>query len=83
MPTLCEECDNVHPETRKRSPTQWLCIKFPRLQGQGFVAPNVWTDQEPFMRAMGINGGACPMFKPARNGQRELNIDRTHTKETT
>lgn len=70
--TLCEECDNVHPETRKRSPTSWLCVKFPRLAGQGFVAPRVWTDQEPFMRCVGINGGKCPMFKSARNGQLEM-----------
>lgn len=71
-PTLCEACDHVHPETRKRSPTQWLCVKFPRLQGMGFVAPRVWTDQEPFMHCRGINGGACPLFRSRRDGQMEL-----------
>jgi hypothetical protein len=71
-PTYCETCDNVHPDTLKRSPTSWLCVKFPRLSGQGFVAPNVWTEQEPFMRCININGGVCPMYKRRRDGQLEM-----------
>ena len=47
-PTFCEACDHVHPESRKRVPSQWLCVKFPRLEGYGFVAPNVWAAMEPF-----------------------------------
>lgn len=71
MPTYCEQCDNVHPETRKRSPSQWLCVKFPRLEGSGFVAPNKWTEMEPYMRCAFINGGACPVWAPIRNGQQD------------
>jgi len=65
-PTLCSECDNVVAETRKRTPPQWLCSKFPRLEGMGFVAPKIWAEQEPFMRCGGINGGACCCFTPKR-----------------
>lgn len=62
--TYCEECDHVEPASRKRSPTQWVCLKFPRVEGGGFVAPTVWADQEPFMRCVNINGGYCPLFQP-------------------
>lgn len=68
--TTCEACDNVVAETAKRSPTQWLCIKFPRLEGSGFVAPKTWTDLEPYMRCSGINGGSCPMFTPRRTKEK-------------
>lgn len=71
MVTLCEGCDNVHAETRKRSPTQWLCVRFPRLEGQGFVAPRAWAEMEPFMRCSGINGGACPCFVERRQAPGE------------
>lgn len=71
MTTFCQDCDNVHPESRKRSPSQWLCVKFPRLEGQGFVAPKVWAEMEPFMRCVYINGGKCPMFARRRDGQQE------------
>lgn len=72
--TLCEECDNVHPDTRKRAPTGWLCVRFRRMEGMGFVAPKVWTEQEPFMRCSGINGGACPLFERARHGQKDMGV---------
>ena len=61
-PTWCEDCDNVHPASRKREPYYWLCMKFPRLEGHGFVSRKYWTDQEPYMRCNGINGGACATF---------------------
>lgn len=70
-PTLCETCDHVHAETRKRSPAQWLCSRFPRLEGMGFVAPKVWAEQEPYMRCVGINGGACCLWSPRRDGQKD------------
>lgn len=65
-PTWCADCDHVLD--RKRHPAHWICIKFPRLEGGGFVAPKVWVDQEPYMRCVGINGGACPMFQPIPTG---------------
>lgn len=64
--TFCEACDNVVAETRKRNPNSWLCSKFPRVEGQGFVAPNWWAENEPFQRCVNINGGACPLFEPRR-----------------
>lgn len=70
-PTLCSACDNVHADSRKKLPTQWLCTRFPRLEGMGFVAPNVWAEMEPYMKCSGINGGKCPCWTPLRNGQRD------------
>lgn len=72
--TYCENCENVTADSRKRLPTQWLCIKFPRMEGMGFVAPKVWAEMEPFQRCVGINGGRCPMFTPIRNGQQLMNL---------
>lgn len=69
--TFCDQCDNVLAESRKRAPYQWLCTKFPRLEGQGFIAPNLWADLEPYMKCVNINGGACPLWAPLRNGQRD------------
>jgi hypothetical protein len=66
MTTFCEFCDNVVAESRKRLPSQWLCSRFPRLEGMGFVAPKAWADQEPYMRCNGINGGACPLWSELR-----------------
>jgi hypothetical protein len=60
--TYCEDCDNVEPTSRKRSPASWVCLKFPRVEGGGFVAPRVWAETDPFMRCTGINGGLCPMW---------------------
>ena len=77
-PTFCIECDNVVEESRKRLPTQWLCRMQPRLEGQGFVAPHVWVEMEPFMRCSGCNGGACPMFIERRVTERTKS-EPTHT----
>jgi hypothetical protein len=71
MTTFCEDCDNVTSESRKRSPTQWTCVKFPRTEGMGFVAPRAWAEMEPYMRCNGINGGACPLYRKRRDGQAE------------
>lgn len=65
--TYCQDCDNVVEASRKLNPTRWLCIKFPRMEGMGFVAPTIWADQEPYMRCSGINGGKCPVFEQRRN----------------
>lgn len=70
--TFCEDCDNVEAASRKRSPSSWLCLKFPRCEGGGFVAPNVWASFEPFMKCTGINGGLCPMWTKRREAE---NVD--------
>jgi hypothetical protein len=64
--TYCEDCDNVEPNSRKRSPASWVCLKFPRVEGGGFVAPKVWASEEPHMRCVHINGGLCPMWTPLK-----------------
>lgn len=63
QPTWCRDCDHVVEDTRKRNPTQWLCSRHKRLEGQGFVSPEWWTDQEPFLRCKDVNGGLCPLFE--------------------
>jgi hypothetical protein len=70
-PTTCELCDNVHAETRKQHPGKWLCIKFKRVAGGTFIAPNTWVEREPYMRCNGINGGLCPMYVPRREGKQD------------
>ncbi len=75
MTTYCETCDNVAADSRKRLPHQWLCLKFPRLEGHGFVAPNKWAEMEPFMRCVGINGGFCPCFTPRREAPNHKGTD--------
>lgn len=75
MITSCETCDHVHAETRKQHPSRWLCVRFPRIEGFSPVAPKAWVDAEPYMRCVGINGGACPLWKARRDGQRELGIE--------
>lgn len=73
-PTFCSLCDHVDPDSRKRSPRAWLCSKFPRLEGMGFVSPDVWADDH-LMRCVNINGGKCPLFKPRRTAQMEMATD--------
>lgn len=70
--TACEDCDNVHPDTRKQSPARWVCMRFPRVEGLSAVAPKAWVDAEPYMRCVGINGGLCPVFQKRRDGQKEM-----------
>jgi hypothetical protein len=70
--TPCEECDNVHAETRKQSYTLWQCVKFPKLRGLNPVAPNTWIDP-PYMRCAGINGGFCELFTARRQPKGDTN----------
>lgn len=71
-PTYCCDCDHLHPDSRKQNPHSWLCMKFPRLEGMGFVSPDWWAKNEPYMRCAGINGGLCATYKPRRDGQMEM-----------
>ncbi len=70
-PTFCNECDHVEPSSRKKLPPYWLCMKHPRLEGMGFVAPNLWAEMEPHMRCVNINGGNCPLWEPRRQANHE------------
>lgn len=64
MTTFCVDCRHVHEDSRKRSPTQWLCSRHKRLEGMGFVHPQYWTNEEPFLKCNAVNAGACPLFEP-------------------
>lgn len=74
--TYCRDCDNVVEDTRKRMPYQWLCRCFPRVEGGGFVDPEKWVKDEPFMRCTDINGGDCPLFKPIPEPKEEFQRQR-------
>lgn len=73
-PTPCETCDHVHPEGRKKSPGQWLCMKFPRLEGMNAVAPTVWAGRDPYNRCVNVNLGHCPLWSPRREGQKDFGV---------
>jgi hypothetical protein len=36
------------------------------LEGQGFVDPDWWVENDPFLRCKDVNGGLCPLFEPRR-----------------
>lgn len=73
MITLCKNCEYLHPDTNKRHEKYWLCMKCPRIETDNFL-----TDEkritEPYMYCIGINGGKCPMYKPKRTTQKELEV---------
>ena len=71
-PTPCETCDNVHMDTRKKHPGQWMCVKFPRLENMDAIAPTKWILHEPYNRCVNINRGHCPLWTVRRDGQLEL-----------
>lgn len=74
--TYCSQCDNLCQSTAKRHPAQWQCIKFPRINGFGFMSQD-WIE-EPYMRCQGINGGHCPLFTPIREVETTLDMERIH-----
>lgn len=67
--TYCHDCDNVHPSSRKQPPWSWLCVKHPRKEGFGYVTPFTWDNMEPYLRCKDVNGGACPLFEPKKEGE--------------
>ena len=65
-PTYCAACDHVVEHTRKSAPWYWQCIKFPRLDGFGFVTTEEWVNKPPYGYCHHINHGLCPLFEPKR-----------------
>lgn len=65
-PTFCRDCDHVEASSRKRHPTQWVCLRHKRLEGQGFVDPELWIESDPFLRCKDVNGGLCELFEPKK-----------------
>lgn len=74
-PTICEDCDLVDPQTRKKHGALWLCLASPRLEGMGFVKREEWVNNEPYLRCKDVNGGACRNFKPLRTAEPDGEID--------
>jgi hypothetical protein len=72
--TFCEDCEHVHPESRKRDPRYWLCTQHPQIEGMGFVSKDAWTNSEPFLLCRNVNGGACKLYKARRDGQKEIGV---------
>ena len=66
MATHCAECDYVHAGSRKEQPWRWMCVKHKRLGGYGFVIGEAWETAPPYLHCKDVNGGACPLFTPAR-----------------
>lgn len=60
--TICHDCDNVYPDSRKSAPWRWLCVKHPRMEGFGFVTNEAWDNMPPYLYCRDLNGGACPLF---------------------
>lgn len=73
--TLCSDCDCVTAETRKQSPMRWTCIRHKRVQGGTFVDPDGWLEHEPYLLCRNTNAGACPLWTPRRDGQREMKLE--------
>lgn len=72
-PTLCNECDHVHPDTRKGAPRTWLCLQHPKLPGfDGFVTGEAWEKDAPYLRCKDVNGGLCKLWARKRDNQMEL-----------
>lgn len=68
-PTLCADCANVEAGSRKQSPHRWLCRMHKRAYGGSFISPGWWVENEPFLRCVNTNGGACPLFTPLSDGE--------------
>ncbi len=65
-PTLCRECDHVHPDSKAKPPFQWRCMAHPAPPMGGFVDPDYRPDP-PYHRCEKINtAGACPHWTPLR-----------------
>ena len=69
--TYCNSCDNVALNSRKSPPWRWQCVKFPRIEGFGFVTDEEWTNYPPYAYCRDLNYGACPLWKPRREAPDE------------
>lgn len=67
MLTHCENCEHLHPESRKaRRERTALCLKHPRVVRTDMVFRDITDRDEPFARCININLGACPCFEPVK-----------------
>lgn len=72
--TICEECEHSHPENKHRQPYSHMCMKFPRMEGFGFVTRTRWDKFDPWMYCVGINGGACPLFEERKGNDKRTSV---------
>lgn len=66
-PHFCRDCDHVDPASRKKAQYHWLCLRHRRLEGQGFVDPDTWVENEPYLKCKDVNGGICELYSPRRD----------------
>lgn len=71
-PTYCSTCDNCLRVNPKDPPYRWLCQKFPRLDGFGWVTKDTWDDMPPYAYAKDINHGLCPLWVLKAPGQMRM-----------
>lgn len=65
-PTFCEDCQNLSKVNKADHPSKWLCLMHPRLSGFGFVCKDVWDKFPPYLYAVNVNGGLCPLYKEVK-----------------
>ena len=67
MTVFCEDCDCIHPETRKEAPWRQRCIKAPiDATGFGFVS-RAYAPSPPYALCRDKNEtGDCDDFIPRR-----------------
>ena len=67
-PVFCQDCDNVHADTRDKPPWQWLCTKHPYSGRWGFVTRDHWDDNwPPYKKCYNVNQfGDCEDFTPKK-----------------
>ncbi len=67
MSVWCEDCDNIHPDTKKDQPWRQRCIKAPvEPTGYSFVS-RAYAPSPPYDLCSRKNEcGNCPDFEPRR-----------------
>lgn len=71
-PTICRDCDLVHPDTRSKAPFSWRCMAFPAAPLGGFVDPE-FRPEPPYHKCEKINRGACEFWTPLRKPKEASN----------
>lgn len=69
----CEDCENMHPDSRSGPSYRAFCMKFPRPNQGGYVTRTKWDKDSPFTLCNRINQvGYCPLFEPLYSGDLSL-----------
>lgn len=73
--TYCADCAHLYQVNPRDAPYRWLCQKFKRMDGFGFVTKDKWDDMPPYAYCKDINHGACPLWQKAAPGQTNLPME--------